>query len=106
MDATGNVYFPLHVLETGKTPALTGTNCAGGTISGTDFAGTLTGTGTAYTSCIVTFTQAFAAAPTCLVTWASGPLAAMSWTTATTALTITQTSTASTTINWLCTGLK
>jgi hypothetical protein len=103
----GGIYLPGHLLTTTRiapAPAITGTNCTGGTFVGTDFAGTITGTSTAYTSCVITFGTAFQVAPICNVTWGTGPLAAMSWTTSTTALTITQTSTASTRINYICTS--
>jgi hypothetical protein len=103
----GSVFLPGHILTTTKVappPVLTGTNCTGGTFVGTDTAGTITGTSSAYTSCVVTFGTAYQTAPYCNVTWGTGPLAAMSWTTSTTALTITQTSTASTRINYICTS--
>jgi hypothetical protein len=106
VDTGGGVYFPQHILTAGKPPTLSGTNCVGGTFTGTDVAGTIVGSATPYTSCVVTFASAYLAAPTCNVTWSSGPLVAMSWTTSLTALTITQTSTASTTINYQCTGAK
>jgi hypothetical protein len=113
MDANKNVYWPSHMLWSTTGAPLAGTPvlsaCITGgtpTIVGTDWVGQINAGSTASTSCVVTFTQAYAAAPTCFVTWSSGPLAAMSWTTSTTALTITQTSNASSVIEYQCTGAK
>jgi len=108
IDTNSGIYFPGHILSTGvNRPAPTLGACVTGgspTLVGTDFAGTITAGTTASTSCTVTFGQAFGAAPTCVVSWASGPLAAMSWTTSTTVLTITQTSNASSKIMYICTS--
>lgn len=113
VDANKNVYWPGHMLwsttgsAAGGTPILTACVTGGSpTIAGTDWAGTITAGTTASTSCVVTFTQPYLAAPACLVSWNTGPLAAMSWTTSTTALTITQTSTASVGLTYMCTGAK
>ncbi len=108
VDTNNNVYFPGHILSTGRAgpaPALTACITGGSpTLVGTDFAGTITAGSTASTSCVVTFGRAYVTAPSCTVAWASGPLAAMSWATSTTALTITQTSSASSVINYICTS--
>jgi hypothetical protein len=108
VDTTNNVYFPGHILTTGRSgpaPALSACITGGTpTLVGTDVAGTITGGTTASTSCVVTFGRAYVIAPACIVSWASGPLAAMSWVTSTTALTITQTSNASSVISYICTS--
>ena len=110
VDTTDNVYFPGHILTvpSGLTPAPVASSCGstGLVNTGTDYAGSITVGGSAATACTLTFGKAFVAAPTCLLTWATGPLAAMSWTTSTTAITIAQTSTASDVINYICTGAK
>lgn len=108
VDTTNNVYFPGHVLTTGRAgpaPALSACITGGSpTLVGTDVAGTITAGTTASTSCVVTFGRAYVTAPDCIVSWKTGPLAAMSWVTSTTALTITQTSNASSQISYICTA--
>lgn len=111
-DATaGHVYFPGHVLSTIRsTPAPTVTGATCGTtapsITGTDFAGTVTIGSVATTSCVVTFGAAFVTPPTCVVSPKSTILAAFSFATSTTALTVTQTSTASNTFTYICSSLS
>ncbi len=106
VDTSNGVYFPGHILSTGKpAPALTACVTGGTpTLVGTDFSGVITAGTTASTSCVVTFGTAYVTAPNCVVSWQSGPLAAMSWATSTTALTITQTSNASSKIAYICTS--
>lgn len=90
-----------HEAFAGATPSL-GATCGGSpTIVGTDAGGTITaGTG-APTSCVVTFAVAYAAIPSCSVSWQTN-LASMVYTVSTTALTITQTGTSSNKINYSC----
>jgi len=106
VDTTNNIYFPGHILSTGRAgpaPALSACITGGTpTLVGTDFAGNITAGTTASTTCTVTFGRAYVTAPNCIVSWKTGPLAAMSWTTSTTALTITQTSNASSQISYIC----
>lgn len=110
--ATGNVttgptgdtvWGSSHLISTGAPPVLTG--CGGGspTITGSDLAGTVV-TGTTATGCIITFARAFAAAPTCVLSPASGVLASFSYTISTTAITVTQTSSSGNTITYICIG--
>ena len=86
---------------TGTPPALTscGTTPA---IVGTDVAGTVTmGTGTP-TGCVITFNQAYVAAPHCVVQWIATPLASQSYATSATAITLTQTATSSNVVKYAC----
>jgi hypothetical protein len=72
LDAAGNLWLLTgqhlgsNTNQGGGTPALTTCGTAP-TITGTDFAFTLT-TGSVGTSCIVTFAKAFGAAPRCVIT--------------------------------------
>lgn len=90
--------------DAGTSPALT--SCGSSpTISGSDFAGTVTmGTGSP-TGCVITFAAVKGAAPHCAVTWRATPLASQSYTTSTTAITLTQTATSSNLIDYICVGL-
>lgn len=87
----------------GAAPTLSA--CGGGspTVTGSNLSGTVT-TGTTATGCVITFSTAFPAAPSCVVSPASGVLAAFSYTISTTAITITQTSTSGNTITYVCIG--
>lgn len=93
----------VHTSTSGLKPALS--SCGGGspTNSGSDRAGTVT-TGTAATTCTVTFASAYSAAPTCVVTWRNTPAATQTYSVSTTAISITQTA-AVTTFDYVCTGL-
>ena len=113
MDANKNVYWPGHMLWSTTGQPLAGTPtlsiCTVGgtpTIVGTDWVGQINAGSTAATSCAVTFTQPYLAAPTCFVEWSSGVLAAESWVTYVTGLVITQTSNASSVIEYMCSGAK
>lgn len=90
------------IVGSGGTPVLTscGTTPA---IVGTDLAGTVTMGATA-TGCVITFSQAYAAAPHCTVTWIATPLASQSYATSTTAITLTQTSTSNNVVKYVCIG--
>lgn len=103
-DATGAAIMgSAHFSSAGLTPALSA--CGGGspTITGTDMYGTVV-TGTTATGCVITFAKAFVAAPTCVVSPASGVLASFSYVLSTTAITITQTSSSGNTITYSCNG--
>jgi hypothetical protein len=65
----------------------------------TDFAGTITNVGT--TTCTITFGQAYAAAPACVVTDQTTNRATMATVTTTTAITITGI-TAADRLSWIC----
>ena len=91
------------IIGGGGTPALSscGTSPA---IVGTDLSGTVTmGTGTP-TGCVITFSQAYASAPHCVVTWIATPLASQSYATSATAITLTQTGTSSNVVKYVCVG--
>lgn len=89
-------------------PVLTTTTtvCGGSTaaIVGTDWAGTITTGGSASTSCVMTFSLAYNAVPTCTVSSQAGEAGVASFAYATTAthITITQTSEASNVWNYVC----
>ena len=91
------------IIGGGGTPALTvcGTTPA---ITGTDLGGTVTmGTGSP-TGCVITFSQAYALAPHCVVTWIATPLASQSYVTSASAITLTQTGTSSNVVKFFCVG--
>lgn len=67
----------------------------------TDSAGTIT-MGTTATGCVITFGTAYAAVPSCTVTWQATPLASQSYTVTTTAITTVQTSTTNNLLNYTC----
>lgn len=104
-DTVGNTKILNHLLGATPTPALS--SCGGGTatIVGTDTAGTVV-TGTATTSCVITFKTAYGVAPACVVSPASGVLAAFSYVVTTASITVTQTSTAGNTIQYICVGTQ
>lgn len=110
-DTSNNIYLPNHLLSTtrgGPAPTVAASTCGttAPSVTGTDFAGTITVGTSATTSCVLTFGTAFVTAPTCLLTPKSAILAALSYSATTTALTITQTSTANNTISYICTSLS
>ena len=110
--STGNVYanveslkawlFGSNTAHTG-TPALTSCITGGGTIAGTDSAFILTGGSTSSTSCVATFSTAYAKTPVCTVSsqTAYGTTTA-SYAVSTTAVTITQASLGSEVYNVIC----
>lgn len=67
MDGSNNVYFPAHVLNLGKAPTVA---AAAGTVtvSGNDFNGTISGGGASTSTVTLTFKNAYAAAPNCVMT--------------------------------------
>jgi len=104
-DAAGKAILGTgNMSSSGPAPVLSA--CGGGspTITGSNFSGTVTA-GTTATGCTITFAQGgFTAAPSCVVSPASGVLAAFSYTISSTAITVTQTSTSGNTITYLCVG--
>lgn len=98
----GAATTPVHVAS-GQTTAPALTVCGTSpTISGSDFAGTVTmGTATP-TGCVITFNVAFNAAPHCTVTWRATPLASQSYTVSTSAITTTQSATSSNLLDYTC----
>lgn len=99
MDVANNVYFPNKILSTRTTtPALTSCGTSP-SIIGNDTVGKLT-TGSAATTCTMTFTAAYNVAPACVVS-AQGTATQPTFTTSTTALTMSV-DIASTVYNYIC----
>jgi hypothetical protein len=90
-DTTNNVYFPNHILSTtrgGPPPVLSSCGTAP-SFTGTDVSMKLT-TGSAATTCTITFGTPFIVAPACLVVGNGSPAVLVpTYTSSTTALTIT-----------------
>lgn len=89
--------------RTGATaPALTSCGTSP-TISGNDYAGTVTmGTGTP-TGCVITFNTAYSSAPHCVVTSRTAyGTTALAYTVSTTAITTTQSATSSNLVDYVC----
>jgi hypothetical protein len=105
MDAAKNVYWPGHyLLNTTTNPAPVLSNCGTSpTYVGTDNAGKLT-TGSAATTCTITFGTAYVTAPACIVQ-ENGGVTNPTFTTSTTALTITV-DVASTVYSVWCTSIS
>lgn len=113
----GNVYASLLQLQawvfggdasrTGVTaPALTSCGTGSPTISGNDFAGTVT-VGTSATGCVITFNTAYSVAPTCVATSRTAPgTTTPAYTVSTTALTLTQASTSGNLWDYVCVAKK
>lgn len=102
VDTNLGVYFPGHVLSpTGgirPNPTVTGTGTP--TISGTDFAGTIT-MGASATTATVVFGTAYVSIPACVLGWPA-VLAAETYTIVTTSIAITQTSTSGNKVTYIC----
>src|SRR5262245_40972536 len=92
-----------NISSTGPAPVLS--SCGGGSpaITGSNLAGTVT-TGTTATGCVITFSTAFASAPSCVVSPASGVLASFTYVISASAITVTQTSSSGNTITYMCIG--
>lgn len=113
----GNVYASLLQLQawvfggdsqrTGVTaPALTSCGTGSPTISGNDFAGTVT-VGTSATGCVITFNTAYAVAPTCVATSRTAPgTTTPAYTVSTAALTLTQASGSGNLWDYICVAKK
>lgn len=100
VDTNNNVYFANKILarSTNAVPVLTGCGTAP-SILGNDTVGKLT-TGSAATTCTVTFSLAYNVAPACVIS-AQGTATQPTFTTSTTAITITV-DIASTVYNYIC----
>lgn len=99
VDTNNSVYFPRHMLfPRTASPVLTGCGTSP-SIIGNDVVGKLT-TGSAATTCTVTFETAYAVAPACAIS-AQGTATQPTFTTSTTAIVITV-DIASTVYNYLC----
>lgn len=106
VDSNNGVYFPGHILNTGRagaaaTVAGTGTP----TISGTDVAGTIT-MGSSATTAIVTFGRAYVSVPHCVLSnqTAVSTTSNIAYTLLTTSISISQPSTSGNKINYFCTA--
>ncbi len=58
--------------------------------------------GTTASGCVITFNQAYVAAPFCVVTWQGSPLVSQSYTISNTAITLTQTATSGDKVDYIC----
>lgn len=101
VDTSNNVYFPAHVLSNGKTPTT-----SNGTVSGTDFQGTIAESANSIGGTL-TFATAYLAAPNCVVTGQTGTtVSPVSYSTVTTSLTWSHLSQASKLYSYLCSGAQ
>lgn len=99
VDASNNVYFPAHILNLGKAPTT-----SNGTVSGSDFVGTITESSNSIGGTL-TFRTAFLAAPACLlVAQTASSSTPLTYSTVTTALTWSHVSQVSQKLNYLCSG--
>lgn len=99
VDASNNVYFPNKILSTRTTIPTLSTCGTSPSVIGNDTVGKLT-TGSAATTCTVTFSAAYNVAPACVVS-AQGTATQPTFTTSTTALTMSV-DIASTVYNYIC----
>lgn len=101
IDTSLSAYFPNHISSSGKAPSV-----SSGTISGSDFSGTITESSNSIGE-VLTFHTAFTIAPHCVVT-AEAPGVALAtpiaYSTVTTALTITHLSQVSKLLDYICAG--
>lgn len=106
IDTNNGIYFPGHVLNTAGVgnPAPTVISAVGTpTVSGTDFAGTITA-GTASTGVNLAFGRAYLTTPTCLASWTPTPNSPVSYTPGTTGVQFSQGPQSGNRIAYLCTG--
>lgn len=104
VDTNNNVYFPAHILNTGRSvplPTVAGTGTP--TISGTDVAATIT-MGASATTATATFGRAYLSVPNCVVTWQSRANTTISYTLATTSISVVQPAQSANKVNYFCTG--
>jgi len=101
VDTSNNVYFPAHILSSGKLPSLSvGTIGAGST----DFQGLITETSNSIGG-VLTFSQAFVVAPNCvLVAQTAASASPLTYSTVTTSLTYSHVSQVSQKLNYFCSG--
>lgn len=97
LDGLGHVLVGLAAV-----PAITVCGTSPSTARGTDFGGEVTEGSTA-TGCVITFANAYTAAPFCVVGLQTQQLA-FAYTISTTAITVTNTSATGDKINWICNG--
>lgn len=107
VDSNNNVYFPGHILNTGRGQGAVTTVAGTGTptLVGTDVGGTVT-MGAAATTATVTFGRAYVTAPGCVVTWNTGALglSPISWVTTTTSIALSQPARSGNTVTYFCTS--
>lgn len=99
--AAFNLGFDGHIIPQSTSPPVLTSCGTSPTIVGTDTAGIVT-MGTTATGCVITFAQAYALAPYCVVTWIATPLASQSYVTAASNITTTQTSTTNNKLQYIC----
>lgn len=99
MDAANNVYFPNKILSTRTTTPVLSSCGTSPSILGNDTVGKLT-TGSAATTCTITFSVAYNVAPACILQ-TQGAATQPTYTTSTTAITVTV-DIASTVYNYIC----
>ena len=99
VDSNASVYFIRHVLNNDPRPPVLSTCGGSPTIVGNDMVGKIT-TGSAATTCTVTFALAFAVAPACIVA-PQGTATYPTFTTSTTAMTFSV-DIASTVYSYIC----
>ena len=102
MDGSNNVYFPAHVLNLGKAPTVA---AAAGTVtvSGNDFNGQITGGSAATSTVTLTFKNAYAAAPNCVLISQNSATSPLAYNAVATGINIT-TSMGAAIANYVCSG--
>ena len=103
VDTSNNVYFPAHILSSGKIPSVNSGTLAAGS---TDFQGTVTESTTS-TGGVLTFSQAFLAAPNCILVGQAPGVALASpiaYSTVTTNLTWSHLTQVSQKVSYMCSG--
>jgi hypothetical protein len=84
-------------------PSITSCGTTPGAATGSDTHGTVA-EGTTATGCVITFANAYTAAPQCTVVMPTANLAAFTYTVSTTAITVSHSSASSNTLVWHCFG--
>jgi|SRR5882757_3774147 len=100
MDASNNVYFPNKILSTRTTTPVLSSCGTSPSVVGNDTVGKLT-TGSAATTCTITFSAAYNVAPACILSAQGASPVIPTYTTSTTAITVTV-DVASTVYNYIC----
>lgn len=108
VDTNNNVYFPNHVLVRPAQPPTLASCGTSPTISGSDFAGTVTeGTGGATAGCLITFNTAYLTTPFCVVSartfTTASPISRVLWPTG---IAITHAAGASIAYDYFCSGTR
>ena len=108
VDTANNVYFPAHVLNTALngTPTVSQLSGSAPTVTGSDFAGTISG-GNANTTTtgVLLFAKAFVTAPICVAVSQNTGTSPLAYNVVATGLNITSNIAASV-INYVCVGNK